>query len=546
MSKRPVLAALSALILTACAALPKAPGEVSLQILAINDFHGNLEGPGALTAQPSLADPSRGVQTRLGGAARMATVVKQRRQPANSIMVAAGDLIGASPLLSSLFHDEPTVESLSMMDLALSAVGNHEFDEGVDELRRIQNGGCHPADGCKGPHPFTGANYQYLSAGTVETATGKTVFPPYAIRQFDGVKVGFIGMTTKETPSFVVPSGTAGLRFDDEAETINALVPTLRAQGIEAIVVLIHEGGEPAEGLNGCPVSGRITQILPKLDKAVDLVVSGHTHNAYVCTIDGRLVTSAFSFSRMLTDIRLTLDRRTGDVTRAHAENVLIRADAYAEDPAQAALIGGYRTLAASVMNRPVGKAAAILSAQTNDARESVLGDIVADAMRAAAARATGKPIDVAFMNPGGLRGQINPQADGTVTYNDIFTTQPFGNTLVVMTLTGAQIEAVLAQQFAGGQANILQVSDGFSYAWKSGSGVVPGSVRVNGAPLDPAAAYRMVTNNFLAEGGEDYAAFKAGTDRVPAGNDSEALEAWFKDHSPVGLTARDRIRVEP
>ncbi len=521
-------------LLSACAGLAPRPATVDLQILALNDFHGNLETPGAAPGQP-----------RTGGAAHLASLIKQRRAPQNSIMVAAGDLVGASPLLSSLFHDEPTVESLSAMGLALSAVGNHEFDEGPAELRRMQAGGCHPVDGCKGPQAFKGAGYRYLSAGVVDGATGETVFPPYTVRAFNGVRVGFIGMTTVETPAFVAPSGTAGLTFADEAQTINALVPQLRAQGIEAIVVLLHEGGDPSPGLNGCPVSGRIAQIIPKLDKAVDLIVSGHTNQAYVCTIDGRLVTSAWSLGRMLTDIRLTLDRRTGDVATARAENITVDAAALLEDAAQAALVGRYRALAAPLMTRVVGTASAVLTAQGNQARESVLGDIVAYAMRAAAAQATGQAIDLALMNSGGLRGQIAPGADGSVTYNDLFTVQPFGNTLVVMTLTGAQLEALLAEQFMLSEPNVLQVSGELTYAWRMGSGLVRESVRLNGRALDPAASYRIVTNNFLAEGGEGFSGFKAGTNPVPVGGDSEALEAWFKAHSPLGPTARDRIRLE-
>jgi 5'-nucleotidase len=548
----------ASLLVAACAtAPPPSRGDLTLHLIGINDFHGNLEAPrGGLTiADP--ADPAKTKQVPAGGAARLATVVKQlrARDPKNTIMVGAGDLVGASPLLSSLFHDEPTVESMSQIGLALSAVGNHEFDEGPAELKRLQTGGCHPVDGCKGPTPFKGAKYQYLAASTVDTATGKTLFPPYAIREFEGIKVGFVGLSLKSTPELVVPSGTAGLTFKDEAQTINDLVPVLRGQGVEAIVVLIHEGGWPAKGLGDCPgISGAITEIVPKLDKAVDMIVSGHTHQAYVCTIDGRLVTSAGLYGMMLSDITVTLNRATHDVTSAKASNIVITPD-FAEDADEKALIDSYRLLAAPLMTRVVGKITATLTASApHDGPangESQLGEIVADSMRAAAAKTVGEPIDIAFMNGPGLRGALTFKGDGSITYADIFTVQPFNNTLTVMTLTGADIAKVLDQQFDDqGPTALLQISEGFSYAWRKGAdgegSVVPGSITVGGKPLDAGARYRIVTNNYLAEGGDFFTAFKAGTDEKIGGADSAALEDWFAAHSPLGPPPLNRIRIAP
>ena len=488
---------------------------------------------------------------KAGGLARMTTLVKQRLAGApNQIVVAAGDLVGASPLVSSLFHDEPTVEGLSNLGLALSSVGNHEFDEGQVELRRMQNGGCHPVDGCQGPHPFKGAGYEYMAANVIDKATGKTLFPPYAIRSFQGVKVGFIGLTTKETPDFVTPTGVAGLTFLDEADTINALVPQLRAQGVQAMVVLIHEGGYPSKtDPNGCPITGRITEIVPKLDKAVDLVISGHTHQPYICTIDGRLVTSAWAFSRMATDITMTLSRKTHDVTGVQGQNLLVRADAYAEDPAQAALVASFRTLAAPLMNRPVGRLSGAITGNANAAGESALGDLIADSFVATAARETGEPVDIGLMNDGGLRAPLLVKDSG-VTFGDLFAAQPFNNTLVAVTLTGAEIQALLDQQFGRPEPYILQVSQSLTFAWRktpSGMGqVVPGSITIAGKPLDPKARYRVATNSFLADGGDGFTAFTKGMRRVTAGADVAALEEWFKTKSPVNVPAGGRITLAP
>src|SRR6195256_3614196 len=270
--RTPLLPSLAGALLLMLAQPPSAAAQaappIDLRILAINDFHGYLNPPpgGIRIADPD--DNTRKISVPAGGAEHMATLVKQLREGhKNTIFVAAGDLIGASPFLSAMFHDEPTVESLSMMGLALSSVGNHEFDEGKDELLRMQNGGCHPVDKCQGPHPFAGAKFHYLAASTIEKNTGKTVFPPYEIKQFEGIPVGFIGLTLKGTPDIVSPVSVAGLEFRDEADTVNALVPELKAQGIEAIVVLVHEGGFPAGDYNECPgISGPIVDIVRKFD----------------------------------------------------------------------------------------------------------------------------------------------------------------------------------------------------------------------------------------------------------------------------------------
>jgi len=523
----------------ACASAPtSAAGPVTVQILAINDFHGNLEAPRTGVSLPDPDNPGAVIQVPAGGAARLGALVGQLSagQP-NTIMVAAGDLIGASPLLSGLFHDEPSIEALSQMGLALSAVGNHEFDKGAQELRRQQEGGCH-RDGCTGPHPFKGAGFQYLAASTIETATGETFFPSHAIREFEGVKVGFIGLTLKGTPALIPPSAAIGLEFGDEVETINALVPTLRAQGVEAIVVLLHEGGYPGAGTGPCPsLSGPITEIVPKLDKAVDLVVTGHTHSSYVCEIDGRRVTSAGRYGQTLTRISITLDRVTQDVVASEAENIVVRTDAFPEDPALVAAIASYKRLAEPLMTRQVGRITETVSSRKSPSGESALGDVVADAMLAAGAIATG-----AFINPGGLRGDIEFAGAGQITYADIFALQPFNDELVVLSMTGRQIEDLLAQQFRPAQTMILQVSEGFSYAW-GGSAVVPGSVMIGGQPLDPAGVYRVVTNSFLANGGDGFPAFKGGVDPKAAGPAVAALEAYLGARSPFTPRLGERIR---
>ena len=522
---------------------------VEVRLLAINDFHGNLRPPagGIRIADPD--DKTKKIAVPAGGAAPMATLVRQLREGRkNTIFVAAGDLIGASPFLSAMFHDEPTIEALSMMGLEIASVGNHEFDEGKDELLRMQNGGCHPQDKCQGPHPFPGAKFHYLAASTVAKDTGKTIFPPYEIREFEGIPVAFIGLTLKGTPGIISPVSAAGLEFRDEAETVNALVPELKARGVEAIVVLIHEGGMPTGDYNDCPgISGAIVDIVRKFDRAVDVVVSGHTHQAYVCEIDGRLVTSGDKYGTIVTAIDLKLDPVTHDVISARADNVIVRTGTYASDPEQTALLEAYDKVAAPIANRRAGSVTDTLSRTPNETGESALGDIIADAQLAATKAAASGGAVLAVTNPGGIRTDITKKEDGAVTYADVFASQPFRNQLVTLTLTGSQIKTMLEQQWLDPKRpRILQVSKGFAYTWDgarpTGERVLADRMSLNGQRIDPAAGYRVTVNNYLAVGGDGFTALKDGTAPQFGIYDVDALYGYFQANSPIAPQAAGRI----
>ncbi|MCK1757238.1 bifunctional metallophosphatase/5'-nucleotidase [Bradyrhizobium sp. 137] len=547
MRYRSILAALALASTLPASAETAAP--VELRILAINDFHGNLRpSPGGIRINDP-EDKARKVMVAAGGAEYMATLVKQLRDGhRNTIFVAAGDLIGASPFLSAMFHDEPSIESLSKMGLAISSIGNHEFDEGKAELLRMQNGGCHPVDGCQGPHPFTGAKFHYLAASTIETATGNSVLPPYEIREFDGVPVGFIGLTLKGTAGIVSPAGIAGLEFRDEAETVNALVPQLKARGVEAIVVLIHEGGEPTGDYNECPgISGPIVDIVKKFDRAVDIVVSGHTHRAYVCDIDGRLVTSGDKYGTLVTAIDLKLDPASRDIVSARAENVIVANASLAEDPDQTALIEAYDKLSAPIANRPAGSVTQTLSRIPNEAGESALGDVIADAQLLATRDAKEGGAVIALTNPGGIRTDIVPKENGAITFGDVFASQPFRNRLVTMTLTGRQLKDLLEQQWLDPKRpRILQVSNGFSYAWDAakpfGERVIADRMSLGGKPIEAGSGYRVTLNDYLAVGGDGFTVAKQGTAPQYGGYDADALFAFFRAHGPIGPLPPTRI----
>jgi len=530
-----------------CSAEDAAP--VDLRILAINDFHGYLRPPSGGIRISDPDDVTRKIAVPAGGAEHMATLVKElRRGRKNTIFVAAGDLIGASPFLSAMFHDEPTVESLSMMGLELASVGNHEFDEGKAELKRMQNGGCHPVDGCQGPHAFLGAKFHYLAASTIEKDTGKTIFPPYEIRQFDGIPVGFIGLTLKGTPDIISPTSAAGLEFRDEADTVNASVAELKARGVEAIVVLIHEGGFPTGDYNECPgISGAIVEITKKFDSAVDVVVSGHTHQAYVCQIDGRLVTSGDKYGTLVTAIDLKLDPNTRDVVSARADNVIVRSNSLPKDARQTALIEAYDKVSAPIANRRAGSITETLSRVPGAAGESALGDIIADAQLAATKADGNGGAVIAFTNPGGIRTDIVRKEDGAVTYAELFASQPFRNQLVTLSLTGGQIRNMLEQQWLDpGRPRILQVSKGFRYTWDAakpyGEHVIAASISLNGELVDPLRSYRVTVNNYLSVGGDGFTVLKEGTAQRFGVFDADALYTYFQANSPIAPVATERI----
>lgn len=572
--------------LVAAAARSDVGRTMKVRVIAFNDFHGNIDGANLSFRSDAdgifaLNANGQRVAVPAGGVDYMAGLVRELKAGApNSVVVSAGDLIGASPLNSALFHDEPAIETMNRLGLEFNAVGNHEFDEGREELLRMQAGGCHPTDAnsCQGnrvgtPYPFEGAKFRFLAANVADTASGKTLFPAYGVKSFKGNRIAFVGMTLKGTPSIVTPSGVAGLEFRDEADTVNALVRKLKRQGVHAVVVLVHEGGAAPGSINGCNgVSGPIVDIVSRMDDAVDLVVSGHTHQAYNCALPNAAgrnvpVTSAGSFSRLMTRIDLTLDTRSRDVVAVSAENRLVdRSNALgAAEPIQpvdeiSTIVANYNALANPIANRVIGAITADISRSNNEAGESALGDVIADAQLEATQPAAKGGAVIAFMNPGGIRADLSfagssaGEGDGNVTYGESFTVQPFGNSLVVKTLTGQQIYDLLQQQWGANQGpagRILQVSRGFGYrhtftpnaSVPGGSYLCDGSVTLDGTPIDKAAGYRVTMNSFLATGGDNFTVFNQGTGQLGGDVDLDALEAYFAAHAPVAPGPQDRIR---
>jgi 5'-nucleotidase len=562
-------------------ASPAVPGTMDVKLIAFNDLHGNLEPP-----KLSISAPAKGggtVPVPAGGAAYLASAIASlKAKNPNNAVVSAGDMIGASPLVSALFLDESTIEAVNAMKIDFNAVGNHEFDKGQTELLRMKNGGCAKntaLEPCRVNKSFPGANFGFLAANTVK-GDGNTLFPATGMKTFtkDGatVKVAFIGMTLKGTPNIVTPAGVAGLTFKDEADTANALIPQLKAQGADAIVVVIHEGGTTTVGYNdkSCAgLSGDILPILNKLDTSVDIVISGHTHRSYVCDYSKTnpakpfLLTSAGQYGTLLTDINLTIDTRTRKVTAKAADNVIVQGEAYTsgsttvaltdqyptfdKNQEVAALIGQYLTIAGPLVQRVVGSLTATATRTQTASKESVLGNLIADAQLTATSPAGKGAAQIAFMNPGGVRADLAPAGDGSVTYGQIFAVQPFGNSLVVKTMTGAQIKAVLEQQFNSGSntttsPKVLLPSAGFTYSYSASA---PGGSRIsnlalNGTAMVDGTSYRVTMNSFLATGGDNFTVFNQGTDTLGGDQDVDALEAYIKANSPLAPPATNRITV--
>lgn len=555
-----ILTAIVLVLVATLAVVPagaKPSGTVDVQILALNDFHGNLLPPSGSSGRVGAIDA--------GGVEYLATHISSLRAlNPNTVVVSAGDMVGASPLLSALFHDEPSIEAFNLIGLDFNAVGNHEFDEGWHELVRLQEGGCHPVDGCLDGDDFAGADFQFLAANVVRKDNGKTIFPAYKVRSFAGAKVAFIGMTLEGTPLIVSPSGISDLNFMDEADTVNALIPELKAKGVETIVVVVHEGGVQAAPApyNGCVgLSGAIVNILERLDDEVDVVVSGHTHQPYNCVIDNKIVTSAFSFGRLVTDIDLTIDRASGEVVSMTANNVIVTRDV-PKASMLTALIEKYNAIAAPLANRVIGSITADITTTANAAGESALGDVIADAQLDATNDPGFGDAVVAFMNPGGIRANLTysqisgTELPGEVTYGEMFTVQPFGNSMVTLTLTGAQLDTLLEQQFVGcGQTvasrqKILQVSAGFSYSWSLAAlpcnKVDASTIKIDGVTVDPAASYRVTVNSFLADGGDGFTVLVQGTNRLGGEVDTDAFEKYFAAYSPVAPGPQNRITQVP
>lgn len=531
---------------------------LKVQILAINDLHGQLE-PSTGKIVTGYNETGAPICVDSGGMEYLATHIKElSSENPNTFVVSAGDSMGASPLLSALFQDEPTIKALNMMGLDFSAVGNHDLDEGMGELMSIQNGSYQPTDGNLSNSSFEGAHFQFLAANIVNESTNATIFPAYNITYVQGVPIGFIGIALKDTPYIVTASKVKGLRFLDEATTINEQVKKLKSMGVKTIVVIIHDGGSQDglynESLN---MSGPILDVINATDDEVDVFITGHTHQAYNAVIDGRLVTEAGSAGNLLTDIDLVISNETCDVIKERSRNVIVSRDV-PEDSEISELIEEYESQVAPLADRVICNITENITSTASDSGESALGDVIADAQLYATSNSSNGGAVIAFTNPGGIRTDLvydqisGEELPGQVTYGEAFSVQPFGNDLITMTLNGTQIDALLEQQFdnpSPGSKRILQVSKGFSYTWNesapTGEKVDISSIKINGTSIDPSSTYRVTMNGFLADGGDNFSVMKEGTDRMVGSPDLDAFVNYLETFSPLAPGSENRIVME-
>ncbi|WP_344957305.1 bifunctional metallophosphatase/5'-nucleotidase [Actinomadura miaoliensis] len=526
---------------------PTAP----VRLLALNDFHGNLEPP---TGSSGTAVDEHGASVPAGGAAYIAAHLK-RLADRNTVTVAQGDLIGASPLISAAYHDEPSVEFLGKVGVTASAVGNHEFDEGYKELLRIQNGGCHPVDGCSPAGAWKGARFDYLGANVLKEQTNRPAIRPWTIREINGVRVGFIGVVTRTTPTIVTPSGIQGLKFDDEVAAANRAAAELKRRGVRAMVLLVHEGDQAPSGQrpDACGVvPGAGTRIARDADPEIDVVLSGHTHQQYVCKVTDpkgqpRLYSSGSSFGRVVTQVDFRVDRRTRDVVRSSlkGDNHVVTRDV-PPDPEIDQFVKTWKERVAPVANKPIGRITADLTRAPSPTGETAMGDVIADAQLASM---KDQGAQVALMNPGGVRADLTyaasgSEGDGVVTYGEAFAVQPFSNIMGVASLTGAQLDALLEQQWTSAGEKILQPSSTLRFTIDRSRPVgdrVSG-ITVDGQPVDPAATYKVAANNFLLGGGDGFTVFTEDKNPVLGPVDLDAFQKYLETSSPISPPTLNRI----
>jgi 5'-nucleotidase len=553
--KTPISSLFSIAVLAAlagCATHQPAPGTTEVQLVALNDFHGNLE-PSKYVWDSASGGGERTIQA--GGVDTLGAALQAwRKQDPELLVVGAGDLIGASPAISSMWADEPTIGAMNLLGLRVTSVGNHEFDQGRIELLRQQKGGCESprADkACKFDGPYHGAQFQYLAANVVDMKTRKPVLPAYKIETAHGVKIAFIGTVLRETAESALASGIAGLEFVDEADAINRQLPELRQQGVGVFVVLIHQGGRTTDKFDQQDCSnlkGPIVDVVKRLDPAIRLVISGHSHQGYLCKVDGRLVTQSDMGGHVLGRIKLTVDTHSNTVRDVSAMQEVMVPGTWPADPVLSAYLAKARAQSAAALARPVATIAVpSVKRAKNHGNESALGDLVADSMLAAGRRFGAQ---IALQNPGGIRQDLDTAAGNRVTLGHAMAVLPFGNTLVAMNLRGAQLVELLEEQWLqerDAKRGLLQLSEGFSYEWDAskpeGSKIVPGSVMLNGVRIEMDKTYRVVTNNFLAEGGDGFPTFKQGANRAPTAiRDIDALTQYLakreQDGRPAGAAA--------
>ncbi|MFC4321982.1 5'-nucleotidase C-terminal domain-containing protein [Litchfieldia salsa] len=502
------------------------PGMIDAQILSVNDLHGKID----VTSKATI-DGVAGVQ--IGRIDYLAAYLRKHEaeNPDHTLIVHPGDMVGGSSPVSSLYQDEPTIEIMESIGFDVGTVGNHEFDEGVAEMLRLIGGGDHP----NGTENYDGINFPMVAANVEFKDSGELVLPPYTIQEINGAKIGFIGVATTETPEMIIATGNENLTFTDEAEAINKYVPELQKQGIEAIVVLAHVPGNQS----GDTVSGEIADIALAVNDAVDMIFAAHNHVKINAEIDNKLVVQAWDYGKAFADVDFTIDPFTGEIVEKSAEIIDVVQSEIEPDPAVSAILTKYLDLVGPKLNEVIGEAATAIDggyASKGEIGDNALGNLIADGMIAA------MDSDFALMNGGGIRADLD---QGEITWSELFNIQPFGNTLVKVEVTGADLRDILNTQFSSYGPDVSV--GGFKYTWDielGEHGQVVDLFHLDGSKIDPNETFTVTVNSYMYPHSTDtYRLNELGENPVQGTDDLAATVAFIKSfEGPISYSAEGRI----
>ncbi|MDZ5610061.1 bifunctional metallophosphatase/5'-nucleotidase [Bacillus pseudomycoides] len=489
---------------------PSPPTDVSVQILGLNDFHGQLNTTSTLHGKA------------VGRADYVAAYIESYRDKNhNTLLVHTGDMIGGSPPISALFHDEPTMEFLNNLQFDIGTIGNHEFDRGPDALQQLISG--HSSTEA---NSFSGSSFPYVCANVLDSSTKQTLFPPYIIKWIDGIPIAFIGVVTKDTPFLTMHTDMSSVLFLDEASSINSYVHQLQKKGIHAFVILAHLGGNTTGG----NTNGALAALANQLDTDVDIIFGGHSHSYINGNVNGKLLVQAYSYGKAFSNVTVTLNHQTKDITKKYATIVPVYQNAISPDLHTKNWIDSYASKIQSKVDEQLGVTEYELTRNQNEHGESKLGTFLAIAQRQT------MQADIAFVNPGSIRHNLQK---GKITWEDTFLIQPFGNPLIKMELSGKEIRNVLQEQWQG-ETRILQVS-GIRYSWKNN--VIQTISLENGRPLQDDQTYSVVVNSFLANGGDKFITFKTGRNRIKGPTDQEAFANFIRSTSHINTLPQNFIQ---
>ncbi|KEK23703.1 bifunctional metallophosphatase/5'-nucleotidase [Bacillus gaemokensis] len=483
---------------------------ISVQLIGLNDFHGQLNTTSTLHGKA------------VGRADYIAAYIQSYRdKKPNTLLVHTGDMIGGSPPISALFHDEPTMEFLNTLQFDVGTIGNHEFDRGPIALQQLISGESVPQT-----NSFSGSSFPYTCANVVDSETNQPLFPPYTIKWIDGIPIAFIGVITKDTPFLTMYTNMSSIRFLDEATSINHYVHQLQKKGIHAFVILAHLGGNTT----GSNTNGALADLATQINSDVDIIFGGHTHSYINGKVNGKLLVQAYSYGKAFSNVTITLNRQTKDITKKDATIVPVYQNKLSPDLYIRNWIDSYAAKIRPRVTERLGVTNHELTRDQNEHGESKLGTVLAMAQRQA------MQTDIAFVNPGSIRHDLKK---GDITWEDTFLIQPFGNPLIKMDLSGAEIRNALQEQWKE-ETRMLQIL-GIHYTWKNHT--IQTISLDDGTPLHDDQIYSVVVNSFLANGGDKFMTFKLGKNRTEGPTDQESFANFIRSVTHINTLPQNFIQ---